>query len=143
MLTTLATSFVHRSARHAPGLRNLLRRNHLRERSRLRYRYIVPEYLFLLVSVAVDWRYSARRFINRSLGTMTAVMPLVLSSEKLKDDVALIRLMGSQRKKIKCLEDLGRRYGFGYFYNPRDMSHCDVELDETDARHGGRSHVSV
>ena len=61
----------------------------------------------LLVSVAVGWRYSRRRFLERSPGTMATMMPFMLSSEKLKEDVGMIKLRENQQEKIKCLEDHG------------------------------------
>ena len=98
---------------------------------------------FLLVSVAVGWRYSRRRFLERSPGTMAAMMPFVLSSEKLKEDIRMIRLKDSRREKIKCLEDHGRRYGFGHFHNASEPNtkHFGVERNETNARPDGRPHI--
>ena len=100
---------------------------------------------FLLVSVAVGWRYSRRRFLERSPGTVAAMMPFVLSSEKLKEDVGMIRLIDSQREKIKWLEDHGRRYGFGHFYNASDPNteHVGVERNETNAGPRGKPHVRI
>ena len=73
------------------------------------------------------------------------MLPFVLSSEKLKEDVGLIRLLGDPWEKIKCLEDRGRRYGFGCFWNagePTDTAgHVGVERNETNVGPGGELHV--
>lgn len=63
--------------------------------------------LILLVSVAVGWRYSWHRFLNRTPVTVAAILPYVLSSEKLKKDVRAVGGEKNQRDKIKALEDLG------------------------------------
>ena len=100
---------------------------------------------FLLVSVAVGWRYSWRQSLERSPGTMAAMIPFVLSSEMLKEDVRMTRSAESQREKIKCLEDRGRRYGFGHFHcaNDPNTEHIGVERNETNVGPGGKSHVRI
>ena len=72
-------------------------------------------------------------------------MPFVLSSEKLKEDVGMIKLIDNQGERIKCLEDHGRRYGFGHFHNASDPNtgHVGVERNETNAGPGGKLHVRI
>ena len=96
----------------------------------------------LLVSVAVGWRYSRRRFLTRTPGTMAAIMPYVLSSEKLKEDVRSVSHIKGQQEKIKELERRGRRYGFGYFENESEpgIKHFGVERNYMDGP-DGKEHV--
>ncbi|KAL9608073.1 MAG: hypothetical protein Q9167_007073 [Letrouitia subvulpina] len=103
---------------------------------------------FLITSVAVGWNYcgwryhgdiGGRRFLTRDPATMGAMMPFLLSSEKLREDVAAVRKIEGRKNKIRWLEEQGRRYGFGRFSDREGMKHVGIERNET--VDGGRAHV--
>ncbi|KAL9631055.1 MAG: hypothetical protein Q9164_006098 [Protoblastenia rupestris] len=107
---------------------------------------------FLVVSAAVGWKYcgwrysggttrGGRRVINRDPVTIGAMMPFLLSSEKLREDLEAVRTL-ERKEKIRSLEERGRRYGFGWFRNRDGTEHVGVERNEIcTARNGGRPHV--
>ena len=87
--------------------------------------------------------YSRSPFLARSPGTIAAMMPLVLSSDKLMEDVREVRQMWSQREKITRLEEMGRRYALGRFQNAREggVEHFGVERNETGRNSADGLHV--
>ena len=98
---------------------------------------------FLLISMAVAWRYSRRPFLRRSPGTMASMLPFVLSSEKLKEDARVVRQCSTQQEKIERLEETYRRYAFGRFYDINDPNtpHVGVERNSTGAGFGSQFYV--
>ena len=70
------------------------------------------------------------------------MIPFLLSSEKLREDVGSVRQVKERMEKISLLEKQGRRYGFGYFVSQDGVEHVGVERNETCNTSGGRrSHV--
>ncbi|KAL9043703.1 MAG: hypothetical protein Q9214_003116 [Letrouitia sp. 1 TL-2023] len=103
---------------------------------------------FLITSVAVGWNYcgwryrgdiGGRRFLTRGPATIGAMMPFLLSSGKLREDVAVVRRIDGRENKTRWLEEQGRRYGFGRFRDSEGREHVGVERNETVI--GGRTHV--
>ena len=89
----------------------------------------------LLVTLLIAWSFSRNPCLKRPPGTMASMLPLVLSSDKLREDADMVAPKASQSEKIECLENARRRYGFGYFYNdgnPNDR-HYGIKRDETGA----------
>ena len=72
-------------------------------------------------------------------------MTFILSSEKLKEDGRMIKPMDSQWEKIKCLENLGRRYGFGHSHNTSDShtTYDGVVRNEINASPGRKVYVRI
>ena len=106
---------------------------------------------FLVISAAVGWKHcgwgqsggtGGGRVLNREPATIGAMMPFLLSSEKLREDLEAVRTLKERKVKIRLLEERGRRYGFGRFRNRDGTEHVGVERNETcTASSGGRPHV--
>lgn len=103
---------------------------------------------FWITSVAVGWNYcgwryrgdiGGRRFLTRDPATIGAMMPFLLNSGKLQEDVAAVKRIEGSKDKIRCLEEQGRRYGFGRFKDREGREHVGVERNETIS--GGGTHV--
>ena len=110
---------------------------------------------FLVVSAAVGWKFCGWRYtsggtnsggtrgrvLNRDPATMGAMMPFLLSSEKLREDLTDVRWK-EKKEKIRWLEERGRLYGFGRFKNRDGTEHVGVERNESClACTGGKPHV--
>ncbi|MCJ1394522.1 hypothetical protein MMC18_007401 [Xylographa bjoerkii] len=99
--------------------------------------------VILAVSVAATCRYGLRVSLPRYPGTIASMLPFVLSSEKLKEDLNLVEREDSPQAKAKKLKEQGRRYGFGRFVNDNvsETEHLGVERNYVDGPNG-KEHVS-
>ena len=96
----------------------------------------------LLVSLAVTWRYGRSTSLPRYPGTIASLLPFVLSSEKLKEDLRAVKDNGSVDAKVQKLKEMSRRYGFGKFHNSGSpaVEHLGIERNYVDGPHG-KDHV--
>ena len=94
----------------------------------------------LLVSLAVTWRYGRTTFLPRYPASL---LPFVLFSEKLKEDLRAVNDQSSVKAKVQKLKEASRRYGFGKFHNgnPPTVEHFGIERNYIDGPNG-KDHVN-
>jgi hypothetical protein len=69
----------------------------------------------VLVNLAVGWRYCRCEFVLRPPATVAALIPCVIFSPWLAEDLEEVKAEKVRNAKIRKLEQLDRRYAFGVF----------------------------
>jgi hypothetical protein len=91
----------------------------------------------VLVNLAVGWRYCRREFVLRPPATVAALIPCVIFSPWLAEDLEEVKVTNA---KIRKLEKLDRRYAFGVFQDANGKERLGIERHYHDGP-GGRSNV--
>ena len=84
----------------------------------------------LLVNTVVGWRYCRQPWLRRPPDTLGAVLPMVLYSDKLREDIKEISQFATRKQKLERLVELDRRYAYGCFTDNNGTSRIGVERHE-------------
>lgn len=94
----------------------------------------------MLVNLAVDWRHYRRELVLRPPATVAALIPCVIFSPWLAEDLEEVKAEKVTNAKIRKLEKLDRRYAFGVFQDANGKERLGIERHYHDGP-GGRSNV--
>lgn len=90
----------------------------------------------LLVNLAVGRRYSRHRFLPRPPDTLAALIPYVVFSSRLREDLEEVKGEQGVEAKIRKLEQLDRRHALGVFKDEHGKERLGIERHYHDGPRG-------
>ena len=96
----------------------------------------------LLVNLAVGQRCCGRIFLRRPPDTWAALIPCIIFSPGLTEDLEEVKNEHGVAAKIRKLEQLGRRYALGVFKDGQGKERLGIERHYHDGPRG-RSNVDL
>ena len=96
----------------------------------------------LLVNLAAGWRYCRHIFLRRPPDTLAALIPCIIFSPGLAEDLEEVKNEQGVEAKIRKLEQLDRRYALGIFEDEHGKERLGIERHYHDGPRG-RSNVDL